>query len=287
MNRNLLLCLAALMSLVLFSACSEDEPAQIDEATELTVQDNNQAELEGDALMEMTEGEVLSPGSGKGDHHPAGQHLRAGECVASVSFDTMRTPGSALAKRVTITFDPAVACRDGKRRGGQVIITWFGFIREENQQAGRAVTIRTNNYTVNGIQVKAMRTLVTVLTAGQAPVQNIVARDTLIRPNGEGTIYYNSNRQRRWVQGFFTPNPFDDVFTVVGEANGQNRRGETYSVTTATPVRIERACRWPVSGVLRMTGSNRPTREIDFGAGTCDNVATLRVGDRSKNIQLP
>lgn len=286
MYRKLLLPLAVMAGLAVMTGCNQDNPEQIDESTELSVQDNNFAELEGDAMADMAEGEAMSPTSGKTNHHPGGLHLRAGEC-ASVEFDTVRAPGSTLAKRVTITFNPTTACRDGKTRSGQIIVTWFGFIREENMQAGRAVLIRTNNYVVNGNQVKSRRSILTLLTAGQPPVQNVEARDTVIRANGAGTVTNASNRQRRWVQGFFTMNPFDDVFTVTGQSTGTNRRGETYSAGITTPIRIERACRWPVSGVLEVRSGDRPTRQLDFGAGNCDNLAILRIGDRSKTIQLP
>lgn len=267
------------------AACQGDEPDVLEEATEYSVLDFNRAELEADAAVDGIEAVVLAPGSGKTSHNGV-DHIRFGECIASVSYDTVRAAGNTAPKRVVITFAPALTCDDGKVRSGQIVATWRGYLRQASSP-GTELVITTNSYVVNGHLHKLRRVISTSLPAGQPAAQTVTSVDTLVLAGGEGTAYSTTQRTRTWVAGFGTASPFDDVFTLTGFSTGRNRRGESYRAEITQPLRIERNCRSPISGTLSFTADGSVTRELSFGATTCDNLATLRIGNQSSVITLP
>jgi hypothetical protein len=53
-----------------------------------------------------------------------------------------------------------------------------------------------------------------------------------------------------------------------------------------TPLRIELACRFIVSGTIEMRPQDRPVRLLDYGNGDCDNVATVTINGETYTIYL-
>lgn len=41
-----------------------------------------------------------------------------------------------------------------------------------------------------------------------------------------------------------------------------------------------------VQGTFDLTPSNKPTRHIDFGSGTCDDIATVTINNHTYTIHL-
>lgn len=45
-------------------------------------------------------------------------------------------------------------------------------------------------------------------------------------------------------------------------------------------------CKWYNSGTLVITPEKSDVKTIDFGDGTCDNEATMKIGDKTTDITL-
>ena len=108
----------------------------------------------------------------------------------------------------------------------------------------------------------------------------------IIKPSGRSPVW-NSTHTREWVAGDDTPLDFaDDVYSITGTANGTDANGRNYTANITTPVISKLTCKWFVSGKIEITPTNKSSRVVDFGSGTCDNQATVTIGTNIFNIEL-
>ena len=214
-----------------------------------------------------------------GPNAPQGPQGILNPC-ATVTHDTTVTPHV-----ITIDFGP-VNClgNDGHWRRGQIIVTYTG----PYWAAGSVKTIGFNGYHIDDNAVTGTRT---VTNNGQNAAGNFnwtidVVNFTITKPNGNW-FSRNSNRNREMIQGYGTMNPWDDVYLITGTANGQKSNGHSMTSTIINALRKEVGCQWIVSGTMDMAPNNLPVRTIDFGSGTCDNIATVTINGVSHTITLP
>jgi hypothetical protein len=91
---------------------------------------------------------------------------------------------------------------------------------------------------------------------------------------------------REWIQGSDTPNRWDDIYLVTGTANGARPNGLTWEREIMTPLRVELACRFIVSGTVELHPEGRPVSLLDYGNGDCDNIATFTMNGKTYTIHL-
>ena len=184
---------------------------------------------------------------------------------------------------VTVDFGTAgITCKDGKTRKGKIKFTRIG----NPWTAGTVRTTTTDGYSVNGNTVVATRTVTfNGLTATNGhPSWNISASFTITLADGS-TISGSTSRLREWAEGSKTPyDRSDDVFVVSGTATGTKANGTTVDVEITTPLTFKVSCHQIVSGVIKITPSEKETRTIDFGTGDCDDSVTVTVGKKSKTF---
>ena len=200
-------------------------------------------------------------------------HARFGSC-ATRTFD-------ANTHTLTIDFGTTnCLCPDGRYRRGKIIVR---FTTDVNTRLAGAVVTR-ENYFVNDNQHTATRTF-TDLGAGSFTVA--VTNASIIRANNGGTHSWTANWTFTRTAGFGTPQVSDDVYSVTGSSTGTNRNGVGYTTTIQLPL-IKRAdCfKYFVQGTVGITNPNNKTMTLDYGNGTCDNVATVTVNGHTRTITL-
>lgn len=200
---------------------------------------------------------------------------------ATVTKDTISIPHV-----VTIDFGSVnCLCNDGSYRRGQIIVTFTGHYAD----SGAYRVISFNNYYVNDNQILGTRTVVNNGHNGQGHLSYAVTvNGQIILANNAGQINWTANRTREWIEGEGTPEKYDDVFLITGDASGTRLNGATYTSLITSALRLERDCqfRHPVSGTTEVTPSNKPTRILDYGNGVCDNVGTVTINGVTYNIVL-
>jgi hypothetical protein len=150
------------------------------------------------------------------------------------------------------------------------------------------ITHTFEEYFVNDNQVTGVKT---VENKGQNLQGNLYFKITengnVIKPFNEGSIVWNSNREREWIEGENTPlNIFDDVYSITGNAFGTAANGVDFTMNITKALIIKIGCRNITSGTLEIKlGSNEPW-VLDYGNGTCDNKATLTINGRTRDITL-
>jgi hypothetical protein len=185
---------------------------------------------------------------------------------------TITIDSTGITRKLTIDFGTGTTCKDGKTRSGQIIATWTGRYRD----AGTVITITFVNYTVNGDKVEGTKTVTNLGKNSNGNIHySIVVKGAKITTS-KGVISWESTRDREWVAGSNTMDIFDDVYNITGSASGTNIKGVSYTITITSPLVVNLACRFIESGTLSISTSNSTsTGIVDFGNGTCDDLATF------------
>lgn len=271
-----------LAATVLLTACKKDEdPTVPNENANSNVYKTMAADA-GHADFVENDVDLLADEAARGHFGPNGPQGPQGilNPCATVTHDTVSIP-----HMITIDFGP-VNClgNDGHWRRGQIIVTYIG----NYWQAGSVRTMGFNGYYVDDNAITGTRT---ITNNGQNASGNYnwtidVAAFTITKPNGNW-FTRSSNRNREMIQGYGTTNPWDDVYLITGTANAQKSNGHSMTSAITNALRKEIGCKWIVSGTMDMTPNNLPVRTIDYGTGTCDNIATVTVNGVSHTIILP
>ena len=263
----LLICAALTIG---FTSCNKNN---ITDETETTAAQNlNIAEVEDDNTQIMADqaesnGEISDLRTAFVDNSPV--DLING--CAVITRDTLSTP-----KKITIDFGTGCTNANGVTRKGIIYITYTGRYRAE----GTVIHIVSENYFVNENKVDIDRTVTNLgentnghLTFG------IHAERTVTFPDGT-TSSSTIDKVREWITGANTPRDFtDDIYRVTGTGTHTSRRGMVYDATTLTPLIRKVVCHQFVSGEVKIVRNGNRTRFgiINFGAGECDNEATVTL----------
>ena len=184
-----------------------------------------------------------------------------------------------------ITLDYGAGCTGffDNTRAGKIIIT----VTDPRLKTGSKRTVTFDNYYHNGIKVEGTKeTTNEGPNSNQNPVfRNTLAGGKLTFPDGR-TVERAFDHQREWIVGSLTRNIWDDEFLVTGTATGKNINGVSYTNTILTGLRRTRACRFIISGIVKIEREGVQPVTMDYGSGECDAKAVVTRGEESKEINL-
>jgi len=264
------------LAVLTFSSCRKEESITAEMLQ--TASNNSMAELYDNDVQNMVD-EAAS--SGALQTYKMDEDAGLLSTCASVSRDTISFP-----RIVTIDFGTTNCTgNDGRTRRGKIVASYSGAYRD----AGTVITITYDNYFVNDAQVSGSRIVTNTGTDSLGFLQfDVQASIQIDLPNGGGTISRTSSRTRSWIAGSATSIRTDDVYSITGTASGINASGNSYSVLVIEPLIRNLACRRHFTqGVIQIDVSGRPSRRLDYGNGSCDDIAVLTVNGRTRTINLP
>lgn len=271
MKTNIKLAFVAIAVLsIALSSCKKDKENFDSSTDSQAVVENSTA----DAAFSDVAGIADEAYSGSLSSYRTAGIERVTTTCATITFDTTTTP-----KHFTIDFGTTnCACKDSNYRRGIIIVTYTGAYRD----SGSSHSITFNNYFVNDNQILGTKTVVNNgRNAANHLSYTVSISGSIIwsSVNGGGTSTYNSTRTREWTQGEFTPMWNDDVYLISGTANGVTRSGNSYTMTTITPLKKEIGFRHFTEGILEWTPQGKSARQIDYGYinGNRDKLALVTV----------
>lgn len=208
-----------------------------------------------------------------------GDGVFLGPC-ATISLDTTVTP-----RELIIDFgEENCLCNDGRYRRGKIIVSFTGRYRLE----GTVITTGFENYYVNDNKVEGTKVVTNMgRDTNNHPYFLVDVTGFIHLHNNLGTLSWNAEKTRTWIEGYDTWRLWDDVYLIEGEADGIRPSGSTWERETVNPLRVELNCRWIVSGTVELRPEGRPVRVLDFGDGDCDNIATVLINGITFTIFLP
>ena len=260
---------AVLMTL---AACHRDDnDAQLDNASDESVA--NRAERQIEASVDA----AILRQSGGGGMNPCGEESPALPVCAII------TDSGELEYPRTIVIDFGEDCtnENGVTRSGQITVVLTGDLHNE---VGSTRTLTTNNFQVNDISIVAEKVLTNVgadadghPTFGRTADMAITRNSHTFLRTGEGLL--------TWLAGYDSEDCFDNIMQRDGIATHSRENGNGQITRTVEAVVYDHPCGYPVSGTVTI---DRPSADvvINFGDGTCDNLATVNRNGNTFTIDL-
>jgi len=202
---------------------------------------------------------------------------------------SVTTSGTTFPKTITIDFGTGCIGQDGRTRKG--IAT--AVLSDSMKKTGSTRTLTFTNHFVsdkagaNFVQVEGTHVLTNNGSATGCLNYGVQVTNGKLTFSDGTTRTWNCTRTRTQIAGCATPTTAtDDRFEWTGASSGQTRNGYTFTATTTTPLQKSAACTWIDTGVMEVSVAAK-TRTMDFGSGTCDDVATVTLANgTTKQVTL-
>jgi hypothetical protein len=282
MKTKLFLSVFTVVTLSLFTVSCQRERGNAGEEIETTFElSENQAvtdDLNQDASDVLEEAAAKNNLLGEGGCNASSTMNWTGSCaVVTVS-------GNFPAKNIKIDFGTGCTSPSGVTRKGVINIVLTDSVRK----SGSVATTTFDNYFVNGFKKEGtiIRTNTTVAGSGTRSFNRTVNNGKITSPAGR-VWTHSSNINITQTAGVSTPCDLtDDVYTLAGTRTATNANGKTRTSTTQTPLQKKMSCANIDQGILQVQGPNH-TAIINFGNGSCDNLATISIDGRpERTIRL-
>ncbi len=183
-------------------------------------------------------------------------------------------------KTITLDYGDTTELANGRILSGVIEIVISAPYRED----GATRTVSYLDFKVDSIGISG--TNVTTFL-GDRITERVVDMDRdMVFTLPDGTIIERTAEYTRtWVEGLETPFYYgDDVIEITGFANCEDSDGNVYRKEITEKLVKNGTCRFIVSGEVSMSANGNVFATINYGDGTCDNVATLTTADGTKEI---
>lgn len=204
------------------------------------------------------------------------------------AFGTAPTVGQTVTK--TIDFGTSCTLNSGNVVSGRIIIT-FVF---QPEATSHTINYSFDNFFHNGIGFNGnktfTRTMITT-TANPNPHPQVTMTMDLTATLANGGVYHRvGSRVREIIEGFGTEILADNVYQITGNWVTTTPSAATQTSTITTPLHVKMSCvaaNKPliVSGIITIVRNNT-SATLDFGDGTCDNLAVFTVNGNSYTIVI-
>jgi len=212
--------------------------------------------------------------------------------ASGLKSDTLGTC-PAISATVTTSFPIVVTCdwgtgctstEDGITRSGKITVSLSGLMNVVNSVA----TFSFIDFVNNGNKITGThRITYKGLNAGNNWPRYEVFTEAKIEFPDKKFITYRATYIRLQSEGSATPLILsDDVWRIEGSSSGTTREGIAWTASYPSALVKKVSCKWFSSGSVLITPQGELARTINFGDGTCDNKATLTIGDKTTNIEL-
>lgn len=280
MKTKVLVMIAAL-AVLSFSSCKKDSTAGTIDTPSVNLADD-------DAVVDVVFEDVYNTADNASiivDQTAKSLDLSAMTVVTdSCPTITVTHPtGGIYPKDITVDYGTSCAGINDNVRSGKILIEVTG----PRLQLGSKRTVTFDNYFFNGIKVEGTKVLENM---GYNSSQHLLISvrltgGKLTMPDGT-TIERTADHTRELTAGLSTKNIWDDECLITGSAAGKTIDGIAYTNTIITALHWKRACRFLVSGVVKIERDGVLPVQIDYGTGDCDAKAVVTRGDQSKEILL-
>lgn len=175
---------------------------------------------------------------------------------------------SGLTRTVTLDFGTGCEMPNGNLVSGIITIVY----EHDPTALSRTITYTYTDFTFNGIALSGGGSIVRLLYNANGNPQSTATVDVTATWE-DGTYAHRTGvKVREWTEGYATADWTDNVFMVTGNWTTEFSNGDVNSGEVIVPLRRESTCPFFVSGVIEFT-HNDAIGTLDFGDGTCDNVA--------------
>lgn len=184
---------------------------------------------------------------------------------------------------LTIDFGEGCEDRNGVVRSGVITVEKNG----RKNQPGSYHVVTFTEFTIDSVTIDGVRTSTNITdstAADDMQVYKVVLSGGKLTFNDSITI----TRESELIRTKYRGDSIDEGYTTLtGNASGVLADGTTYTSTILEEIMMTRACEIhvPVSGVKDLVAGDLNI-VVDYGDGTCDNLAELTVNGETITIEL-
>jgi hypothetical protein len=284
--KKLFFSLLALSTIILFSCnkedgasliSSEEEAIVLNDAATETVMES--ADYEIDLFSGSTESiNDAATGLKSTEQHPFWGRYRLGQAPTVI----LETTDGDFPKTITLDYGEGTELNNGTVISGQIIIVVSAPPRTDG--ATREVTF--NDFYVDSVNIAGTRNI--SFSANDEEGITFTVVGDLVFTFTDGTyIERHAEKIRKLVEGYATFfDHSDDVLHITGYTSAVSSEGYSFSKTIIEPLVRLGTCRYIVSGIVVMEKNDEVFAELDFGDGTCDDIATIVKDGEERQITL-
>lgn len=195
---------------------------------------------------------------------------------------TIETTDGGFPKTITVNYGDGVELTNGTTISGSIVIV----VSAKPRSNGAVRTVTYNNFYIDSVNIAGNRTWTFSISDQNGVVNTCVGEIVITFPDG---TYINREieKTRTFIAGFDTPIDFsDDIIHIEGFTNSVSSEGFTFSSTIIEPLVRTGECRFIVQGIVSMSKNDAAFAELDYGDGTCDDVATITKDGEVRQITL-
>jgi len=283
-TKNLLL--GMVLSLLLLSCNKEDNGSPIS-AEDAQVSAKIDA-MNDDVTGLVEEQEALTYDNPTSDKTSGFENSELTTCATITrvpALGTAPTVGQTVTK--TIDFGTSCTLNSGNVVSGRIIIS-FVF---DPGATSHTINYSFMNFFHNGIEFNGDKTFTRTMSGGTNPHPIVTMTMDLTATLPSGAVYHRvGTRVREIIEGFGDAVLVNNVYEITGNWITTGPNGGTQTSTITTPLHVKMSCMTLnkpllVSGVITIS-RNGTIGTLDFGDGTCDNLAVFTVNGNSYNIVL-
>jgi len=195
------------------------------------------------------------------------------------------TPQNTFPKTISIDFG-ANGCTsvDGVSRKGKINITLSDYVHNP----GATAVMTFENYYTAGYKVEGTITWTNTSTQNGISWTRQITNGKVTEPLSGYYWTHEGTKNVTQTAGASTPtNLLDDVYSVTGNHTVTNPAGKTRTVTITEALEKKTTCHNVTKGKMKIQAQTH-FAILDYGDGTCDNVATITIdGVAPITILLP
>lgn len=208
----------------------------------------------------------------KGLHYVEGQS-------PLVSIDTT---GTGYPIVITIEYGDSTATKKGRVLSGTVTV-------ELSAKKGTDGATRTITYTGCSIDSIGIEGITTQSFYANDSINRkmTVISDVTFTLADSTVITRVEDSAREWIKGLDTElEGDDDMVQITGSIEVESSTGDSYLRLITEPLIKLGDCRHPVEGIVEYSQNGAVIAELNYGDGSCDELALLTTGDETIEIEL-
>lgn len=283
--KNLLLSLLAVVALVLFS-CNKDEstPSNLINSEDEAIVANDAAAEEitevADYEVDLFSGSTESINQAESSLKTTADFWWGRYRLGLPPVITIEKTDGGFPITITLDYGDGTELLNGRVISGTITIV----VSAPPRTDGATRTVTYNNFYVDSVNIAGTRTM--TFNAENGISWSIVGTMVITFPDGT-YITRETERTRAFVAGYDTPGDFsDDVFNINGYVNSVSSEGYTFSRLIVTPLVRLGTCRYIVEGIVQISRDGEVVAELNYGDGTCDDIATITKDGEEIQITL-
>ena len=272
MKTNSILKITFLFAIILFASCTKDNNDLANAFTTEDLQTNAKLDQVANDLSDIIDDQYFT-------ENPAGKTIAPTESNLLPPCVTVTRTFTSTTWTRTINFGTTgCAMPNGAILRGIIRVSGVLPYTTTNY----VITYTFDGFHYNDFLVQGNRTVTRSLGTStyQVNTHPICVMDmNMTFTNSRGIFTRVGSRTRECVEGYTTAIWTDNVYVITGNWTTTFPNGNVHSnaISNTTPLRVRLNCDYRVvSGVVNITRPNH-TAVLDYGAGTCDNLATISI----------